>query len=414
MLAALKVLLRTIIHEGNLVFVDARGCRHAFGDGKGPEIVVGLRDRRIEWQLASDPQAAAGVGYMSGRLLMAAGSLYDFLDLAASNIARHPLPPWAQSFALLRKLRRPVDERNALKTSRRNAARHYDIDDRIYGLFLDRDWQYSCAYFAPGVTDLDEAQRAKKRHIASKLALEPDLNILDIGCGWGGLARYLAGVSCANVRGITLSARQLEAARARSGPPGSGAVEFTCEDYREVHGTFDRIVSVGMFEHVGVSNYDTYFKTIARLLADDGVALIHSIGRLDGPAPTNPFIARHIFPGGSLPALSEVMKAIEASGLLITDLEILRLHYAETLRAWRTRFLARRNEAVAIAGEEFARMWEFYFCASEIAFRYQFLMVFQVQLSKRIDALPLTRDYMAAREAELTRREAASKSIAAE
>ncbi len=262
-------------------------------------------------------------------------------------------------------------------------------------MFLDPDRQYSCAYFTDPADDLDAAQAAKKRHIAAKLRLEDARSILDIGSGWGGLGLYLARVSGAEVTGVTLSREQLKVARDRARRLGlSRAVRFEFEDYRELTGRFDRIVSVGMFEHVGINHYTSFFHKIAELLADDGVALIHAIGRSDGPAATNAFIAKYIFPGGYIPALSEVLPAIERSGLMVTDVEILRLHYAETLRRWRERFLANREKAVALRGERFARMWEFYLAGSEVGFRYQNLMVFQIQLAKSVATLPITRDYM--------------------
>ncbi len=406
MFAPLKLLLDRIIQDGNLTFVDCRGQSLVFGNGEGPPVVVALKDRRTEWRLARDPELAAGEAYVEGRLVMRRGSVYDFIELAMRNIARHPLPEWAQAFAKLRNLKRRRDENNEAHRARQNVQHHYDIDPRIYDLFLDSDRQYSCAYFAPGIANLDDAQRAKQRHIAAKLDLKSGLDVLDIGCGWGGFARYLADAGDVRVKGITLSSAQL--ARARAIKPAArqrGRVEFELQDYRADAGRYDRIVSVGMFEHVGLAHYATFFRAVSRLLKDDGVALVHAIGRLDGPAPTNPFVAKYIFPGGSLASLSEVTQAIEGSGLLVTDIEILRLHYAETLRQWRRRFLARRAEAVAIAGENFARLWEFYLAGCEAAFRHQFLMVFQVQLAKRIESLPLTRDYMAEAERRLAERE---------
>jgi len=282
----------------------------------------------------------------------------------------------------------------AIQSLRPRAPHHYDIDGAIYDLFLDSDRQYSCGYFTEGA-DLEEAQLAKKRHLAAKLAIEPGQRVLDVGSGWGGLALYLAKVAHCEVTGVTLSNEQLKISRERAAREGLGrAVGFEFTDYRKVVGRFDRIVSVGMFEHVGVNHYGTYFRKVRDLLSDDGVALIHSIGRSEPPTATNPFIAKYIFPGGYIPALSEMVAAIERAGLVITDLEVLRLHYAETLRAWRKRFLANWDKAAAIRDETFCRMWEFYLAASEAAFRHQGLVVFQVQLAKRVNALPITRDYM--------------------
>jgi cyclopropane-fatty-acyl-phospholipid synthase len=337
MFALLRHLFAGVIKRGRLDVIDWRGRVHTFGDGSGPRIAIRLKDRRTGWNLIRDPEFAVGDAYMHGRLIMEQGSIYDFIDLAARNMATHPLPRWAQAFARLRHFKRRFDEDNRIGRARRNARHHYDIDPRIYDLFLDRHRQYSCAYFAPGVATLDEAQRAKQRHIAAKLQLKSGLSVLDIGSGWGGLARYLAEISDTHVTGITLSPQQYQAACAVPRPdsrsePQHGSVTFKLEDYRETTGAFDRIVSVGMFEHVGMVHYHSFFENIARLLKDDGIALIHAIGRLDGPAPTNPFINRYIFPGSSTPALSELMTAIEGSGLYVTDVEILRLHYAETLR----------------------------------------------------------------------------------
>lgn len=393
MFSPLKHLFERVIPAGHLTVRDAHGGVHTFGDGTGPPIELHIHDHRVEWRIVRDPELAFGEAYVDGLLTVDRGSIYDFLDLAMGNMSAHPLPAWTQAFARLRAMKGGWSGRNAQARAAKNAGYHYDIDPRIYDLFLDIDKQYSCAYFAPGITALDDAQAAKKRHIAAKLRLGPGLRILDIGCGWGGMARYLAGLSQAHVTGITLSASQLHAALAHA-PPPRGQTAFAREDYRSVKGTYDRIISVGMFEHVGPADYATYFSAVDRLLADDGIALVHAIGRLDGPATTNPFIAKWVFPGGALPALSEVTAAIEKSGLLINDIEILRLHYAHTLRAWRRRFMARRGEAAAIAGERFVRLWEFYLAGCEAAFRHQLLMVFQVQLTKKIDTLPITRDYM--------------------
>ena len=299
-----------------------------------------------------------------------------------------------------------LHQRNTARRARRNAAHHYDLDGRLYRLFLDSDMQYSCAYFERSAQCLDDAQLAKKRHITAKLLIEPGQRILDIGCGWGGLALYIAERCSAHVTGITLSEEQLGIARSRTKQRAlTGRVDFRLQDYRAVSETFDRIVSIGMFEHVGVPYYRVFFRKVVQLLADDGVMLLHSIGRMDGPGATHPWIAKYIFPGGFVPALSEVLPAIEHSGLIVTDIEILRLHYAETLKAWRERFLARRDEAKALYDERFCRMWEFYLAATECGFRHGGLMVFQIQLAKRLGAVPLTRDYIGAREAALRAKE---------
>jgi len=374
--------------------VDATGSQYRFGDGTGPEVAIRFADRATERAVAFDPQLTLGESYMNGRLIVESGTVYDLLELLLRNVQAQPQPRWLQWLDAGRRYGRRLQQFNPISRARRNAAYHYNIDGAIYDLFLDPDKQYSCAYFTPGA-DLNEAQLAKKVHLASKLALRPGQRVLDIGCGWGGLALWMATNAGTKVKGITLSSEQLAVAQERARKQGlANAIEFALEDYRETAGKFDRIVSVGMFEHVGVNHYGTFFRRLNELLTDDGVAVLHSIGRSDGPGYTNPFIAKYIFPGGYIPALSEVLPAIERAGLIVSDIEILRLHYAETLKAWRERFMARRQEAVALKGEEFCRMWEFYLAGSETAFRYQGMMVFQIQLIKRIDALPIVRDYM--------------------
>ena len=384
MFTLLDILLRRIIRRGSLTLIDADGIAHGYGDGGPPRVCVRLADRRLERQLVRDPPLALGEAYMHGRLQMVEGRIYDFLELILSNLESEPLPSWTKSFNAARYLLRRLRQFNPSGRARRNVAHHYDIDGAIYDLFLDSDRQYSCGYFTEGA-DLEEAQLAKKRHLAAKLAIEPGQRVLDIGSGWGGLGLYLAKAAHCDVTGVTLSSEQLKVSRERAAREGlNRAVHFEFKDYRKVEGRFDRIVSVGMFEHVGVNHYGAYFRKLRDLLSDDGVALIHTIGRSEPPTATNPFIAKYIFPGGYIPALSEMVAAIERSGLIITDLEILRLHYAETLRAWRERFVANWDKAAAIQDETFCRMWEFYLAASETAFRYQKLVVFQVQLAKRI------------------------------
>lgn len=394
MFRPLDILLRKVISTGNIVFVDHTGTPHRYGDGAGPEIMVTLRQLKTEIGLCLDPELAAGEAYMEGTLQIDKGDTYTFVELMMQNLQGHSYPAWSKFLERIRQLALRFAPTNLPQRSRENVRHHYDIDSRLYDLFLDPDRQYSCAYFTPGA-ELTEAQIAKKRHIMSKLALAPGMSVLDIGSGWGGLALYLARAEKVKVTGITLSGEQLIASRERAHAEGmEDRVAFELQDYREVEPAYDRIVSVGMFEHVGRDQQAVYFRTLARLLADDGVALIHTIGRSDGPAPTHGFIARHIFPGGHLPSLSEIVRAVEESGLVLTDVEVLRLHYAQTLRAWRERFQARRQEAVAIMGERFCRMWEFYLAGSEAAFRYQRLVVFQLQLEKRLGTLPTTRDYM--------------------
>jgi cyclopropane-fatty-acyl-phospholipid synthase len=290
---------------------------------------------------------------------------------------------------------RRIAQFNTPLRSRKNVASHYDLDGRLYSLFLDNDLQYSCAYFEPDNSELEEAQVAKKRHLAAKLRLEPGMRVLDIGSGWGGLGLYLADRAKVDVTGVTLSDEQFAVSNRRAGERGlSDRVRFLLQDYRKVQGPFDRIVSVGMFEHVGVGHFRAFFEACKGLLAPDGVMVLHSIGRFDGPGFTNPWIAKYIFPGGYIPALSEVLPSIEKTGLKVTDIEILRLHYAKTLRAWRERFLAHREQVAAMYDERFCRMWEFYLATSETAFQYQDMMNFQIQIAKDQHAVPFTRNYM--------------------
>ncbi|HEV7286355.1 MAG TPA: cyclopropane-fatty-acyl-phospholipid synthase family protein, partial [Kaistia sp.] len=333
--------------------------------------------------------------FVDGDLIVEQGTITQLLELLLSQDHTGAPPITAKMLAGLRFVLRRLAQKNGRTRSRRNVAHHYDLSGKLYELFLDKDMQYSCAYFENAAMSLDEAQLAKKRHIAAKLLAGQNARVLDIGCGWGGLALYLAEAFDAHVTGITLSMEQLEFARVRAATASNPArLDFRLQDYRDVTERFDRIVSVGMFEHVGINHYDEFFRKCRDLLDDDGVLLLHSIGRSDPPGFTNPWIAKYIFPGGYIPALSEVLPAIERSGLVITDIEILRLHYAETLRHWRERFLKHRAAAVELYDERFARLWEYYLSVSELAFRYQGMMVFQMQIARRQDAVPLTRGYI--------------------
>jgi cyclopropane-fatty-acyl-phospholipid synthase len=397
MQAALDAILRRFITVGRLTVHWPDGRVTNYAGRSGPEASIALRDRAAVRRLMTNPAVHVGEAYMDGSLVPGEGGIYQTLELLVMNVmANSSGHPIARLRAVLGHLRRRIDQYNPTGRSQRNVAHHYDLNGRLYSLFLDRDRQYSCAYFPRGTETLDEAQIAKKRHIAAKLCLDrPGLTVLDIGSGWGGLALTLARDYGAKVTGVTLSAEQLNEARNRAATEGlADRVTFELLDYRAVDRKFDRIVSVGMFEHVGVGHYREFFETVARCLQLDGVALLHAIGRSDGPGFTNPWIAKYIFPGGYCPALSEVVPRIEQSGLIITDIEILRLHYAETLRNWRRNFTAKRDAIASLYDERFCRMFEFYLCGAEIAFRHEGHMVSQIQLTQQQTAVPLTRDYI--------------------
>ena len=405
---AIAALLGKMVRYGNVVFETADGITHRFGDGAGPLLGVKLTDKTAERELLMNPALTFGELFMDGRLVVTHGTLYDVIECGARNLAEMNSLPWVEAIEKMRVTFRSVHQRNDRRRARRNISHHYDLDANFYRMFLDPDMQYSCAYFEREGASLEEAQLAKKRHIVSKLLVEKGQSVLDIGCGFGGLALYCAGVAGAQATGVTLSEEQLQVARQRAEASGfADRLDFRLQDYRDVTEKFDRIVSVGMFEHVGVNRYDEYFRGVKRLMKDDGVAVIHSIGRNSTPGATNPWIRRYIFPGGYIPAMSEVLPAIERAGLYVTDIEVLRLHYAETLREWRRRFMARRDEVKQIYDERFCRMWEFYLAGSESAFRVDGHMVFQIQLATRQENVPLTREYVHDREEDLRRREGA-------
>ncbi|WP_458756259.1 class I SAM-dependent methyltransferase [Afipia sp. TerB] len=396
----LKFVLSRFVRKGSLTVTTASGRSFTVGNGIGEQAAVRFLTPAAERRLLFDPELALGEIYMDGEFIVEQGTIADVLAIGLDQ--PDPSPRWAKLRFWQRYLTRHFQQFNTHRRSRRNIERHYDLDGRLYSLFLDSDKQYSCAYFETPDITLDDAQLAKRRHITAKLLVKPGQRILDIGSGWGGLGLYLAEVAGANVTGVTLSQEQLQISNARAAEKNlSNSARFLLQDYRDIPGPFDRIVSVGMFEHVGVDYYDRFFKRCAELLTDDGVMLLHAIGRSEGPGITNPWVAKYIFPGGYIPALSEVLPAIERSGLLVDDIEILRLHYAETLKAWRERFLARREEAARLYDERFVRMWEFYLAASEMSFRKQNMMVFHIQISKRQGVVPITRDYIAAEERRL-------------
>lgn len=391
------ILLRKAIHTGRLVVIDAHGQTHEFGteDGSSP-ITIRLHDTSLHWKLALNPRLRIGEAFMDGTLTIeSGGDIYDFLAFLSRNTGRVPVDRTDWLLTWWRLASRRLAQANPIGRAKKNVAHHYDLSSELYDLFLDSRRQYSCAYFARPDMTLEEAQLAKLDHIAAKLLIAPGQAVLDIGCGWGGMAMHLAEHYGAKVTGITLSEEQHAYAVAKAAECGlSDRVSFHLRDYRDERGTYDRIVSVGMFEHVGVPNYDAYFKTVRDRLAPDGIALVHTIAQMNAPRPTNPWLAKYIFPGGYCPAPSELLAPVERQMLWIDDMECLRLHYAETLLHWRRAFMARREEAKTLYDERFCRMWEFYLAGSEMGFRGDGHMVVQLQLSRDQRAVPLTRNYL--------------------
>jgi cyclopropane-fatty-acyl-phospholipid synthase len=387
-------LLRRIIRRGALTMIAPDGRTYDFGSGS-PSVTIRITDWAVVRRLSVNPDLAVGEAYMDGTLRVENGGIYDFLDLCLSNLGWGKGHWVRQMGARIGRLGRRLAQHNPVSVTRANVVHHYDLSDTLYELFLDADRQYSCAYYMSPADTLERAQGQKKRHLAAKLLLRPGQRILDIGSGWGGLALYLAKEADVDVTGVTLSTEQHRYSTRRADHAGlTDRVRFLLKDYRHEGGRYDRIVSVGMFEHVGGGHYREYFEKIRDLLTDDGVALIHTIGDASGQGAGHSWIRKYIFPGGYTPALSEVVPVIERAGLYITDIEVLRLHYAETLKAWRQRFMANRERVAAIYDERFCRMWEFYLAGCEAGFRHSGLVIFQIQLSKRIDTVPLTRDYL--------------------
>ena len=384
-----------LFRKGSLTLVAPDGSAQRLGSGE-PSMTLRILDSAYLPRLLLDPELALGEAYMEGAIALEGGDAYALFNLIYANIG-FSTGLGVMRFGLYgRRMMRRLGRGKAILSARANVAHHYDLSDALYQRFLDADRQYSCAYFASPDDTLETAQDRKKRHIAAKLLLSPGQRVLDIGSGWGGLAAYLAGIAKVEVTGVTLSVEQHAFALRRVlAPDAAGRVRFLLEDYRQHAGRYDRVVSVGMFEHIGAAQYDEYFRKIAALLEIGGVALVHTIGRADGPGAVNPWIDKYIFPGGYLPALSEILPSIERAGLYVTDIEVLRLHYAQTLNAWRQRFQANRAQVAALYDERFCRMWEFYLAASEASFRrHGGLIVFQIQLSNRNDSVPFVRDYM--------------------
>ncbi len=393
--AMLDAWLSRQIRRGDLTLtLPGQPPRH-YGDGGAPHVAMTVTDPGFARRACLAPDLAVGEAYMDGTLTIAGDDLRGLFTLAMTNRAIAQPVLWQRPLAALRTTLRHVRQWNPAGRSRANVAHHYDLSAQLYDLFLDADRQYSCAYFARPDMTLDQAQAAKTAHVAKKLLLEPDMRVLDIGCGWGGLAITLARDWGARVTGVTLSTEQHRMATERVRAAGlADRVEIRLQDFRAVTGSFDRVVSVGMFEHVGLPQYAAYFRTIRDRLAPDGVALVHTIGRTAPPQATSAWLEKYIFPGGYVPSLSEVAPHVEAAGLVTADIEVWRLHYAETLRHWHDRFTARQAEARALYDDRFCRMWRYYLLSCEMAFRLQDQGVFQIQLARRIDTVPITRDYL--------------------
>ncbi|ANK79723.1 MAG: cyclopropane-fatty-acyl-phospholipid synthase [Rhizobiales bacterium NRL2] len=392
----LSMFIRRLIRVGRLTIIDHNGKRHEFpGEHEGPSAAIQLHDAKVAGEIARNPRLKVGEAYMDGRLTIPEGTLYDFLEVAVRNLAWHNRT--RSRLALkLQKIVTAAQHYNPVGKAQKNVAHHYDLSGELFGLFLDEDRQYSCAYYRDPSDDLESAQEQKKRHIAAKLLLGPGQKVLDIGCGWGGMALFIARETGADVTGLTLSREQHAVATRRAAEAGlADRVRFKLLDYRQETGVYDRIVSVGMFEHVGNLHYGEFFAKLDTLLKPDGVALLHTIGSADVPGPVASWIRKYIFPGGYLPSLSEIAPHLERLGLWMTDFESLRFHYAETLKAWNERFQRHRDHIRDdLYDERFCRMWEFYLQSCEANFRESFLTVFQIQIAKSIAAVPMTRDYM--------------------
>jgi cyclopropane-fatty-acyl-phospholipid synthase len=409
MASAFLSIVQQIVRKGSLKLTLANGETHTIGDGTGETVVARLADQEAEDAIRRDPTMKLGEMYMQGRFILEQGNIYDFLSLVKQNTTNEIFDFKMAALLLGRIAWQQLKSRVPVNRNKHNVAHHYDLSAKLFDLFLDEDWQYSCAYFEPPGISLYEAQVAKKRHIAAKLLLEPNQRILEIGSGWGGMGMYVAeATEGVDFTGITLSEEQLKVSRDRAAKRGlADRLRFELQDYRTMNGRkFDRIVSVGMFEHVGIGNYGKFFRKVSELLDDNGVMVLHSIGRPKPSFATNAFIERYIFPGGYIPSIGEVTPPLEKAGLLVKDIEILPLHYAYTLRHWRERFVARKAEAVALYDEKFFRMWEFYLAGSEMGFRYDELFIFQIQIAKNQFAVPDNRSYIAQNEAKLKEFEA--------
>ena len=394
---ALDRMLRSLIRQGALQVVMPSGDMFRYGNQTGQTVKVWLNNSATVRHLVCNPEMALGEAYMNGALTLDGDDLQGFLALIVQNVQRTAAHRvwWQKPLLKLRAALRRVAQNNVADRARGNVAHHYDLSGDLYDIFLDDDQQYSCGYFKDPSETLDQAQAHKKDHIARKLMIEPGMKVLDIGCGWGGMALTLAKDYGARVTGITLSEEQHAHATKRVEQAGlSGQISIRLRDYRHVEESYDRIVSVGMFEHVGPRHFNQYFQTVHDLLLPDGIALVHTIGWAAPAQGTNPWIAKYIFPGGYIPTVSEAMSAVERARLWATDIECWRLHYAYTLRHWYDRFTARENVVRAMYDDRFVRMWRFYLAACEQTFRHGPQAVFQFQLSRSIESVPLTRDYI--------------------
>ena len=396
----LSHMMKAFIKKGQLTVIDADGKAHVFSGGPGPEVTMRLTDRKLYRTLVFNAELAAGEAYMDGTMRFENGStLKDFLTLFSINRLSLGSYPIQKALRAVKMRFRNRQQSNRKGQAQQNVAHHYDVGNEFYKLFLDENMLYSCAYFREEGETLEQAQRNKLRLLASKLGLRPGMKVLDIGCGWGDLALYLAQLEDVEVLGVTLSKEQQALASQRAKAAGlEGRVRFELRDYRDVDERFDRIVSVGMFEHVGVSHYDEFFKKLNALMPDDGVAVIHSIGHMSPPGMASAWLRKYIFPGAYSPALSEVFSVVEQNSLWVTDLEFLRVHYATTLKHWVDRFEMNRDKVVALYDERFARMWEFYLISCEMMFRTGSQLVFHMQLSRSRDAAPIVRDYITDRQ----------------
>ncbi len=408
----LSNMMKSFVRVGTLKIIDADGKVHVFSGQPGPNVTMRLSDRSLYHKLVFNPELNAGEAYMDGRMSFEDSTLRDFLTLFSLNrlsLASYPLQK------VLRRVSRMFkkgQQANPIGKAQQNVAHHYDLGNDFYKLFLDEGLQYSCAYFTNDDNTLEQAQRNKLRLLAAKLNLSPGLRILDIGCGWGDLALYLARLADVEVVGVTLSKEQFELANARARKAGlDNRVRFELKDYRKVEDRFDRIVSVGMFEHVGVHHYGEFFGKINELMDDDGLALIHSIGHMSPPGTASPWLRKYIFPGAYSPALSEVFEVVEQNSLWVTDLEFLRLHYAKTLAHWAQRFEANRDKVEAMYDARFARMWEFYLISAEMMFRTGSQLVFHMQLARKRDAAPIVRDYITDLQRDYKRQETKFRSL---